>query len=297
MPLILERRFQPAETSSRPGSTALLSCIGPLAVIVVTVLLYKQVSLELFSDWWTQPDLSQGLLIVPFALYIAYLRRGVTLQQPAAPDSRGLLVVGSGCLLYLLGIAAAEFFLSRMSLLLLLTGFIWTFWGTARLRTLVFPLVLLVSAIPLPAIVYNTATAPLQLLASELGTNLAQMFGVTVYRDGNVINLAHMSLGVEEACSGLNSLSAMFAGAILVGFISCTRGISRLLILFTSLPIAIAANAFRVGCTAIFADYNQQFAEGFYHALSGWLIFLIGFAGLFGVSTLLAHLERRLTNK
>lgn len=293
MPYTVQSRIGPAEVPSRAGSLRLLSYAGLLAVILVVVLLYNQVALDLFSDWWTQPNLSQGLLIVPFALYIAYLRRNTTLQLPIAPDCRGLIVIGSACFLYVLGIAAAEFFILRLSLLLLLTGCVWTFWGRERLRTLLFPLVLLASAIPLPAIVYNTLAAPLQLLASDMATSLAQMLGVTVYQDGNILTLAHMTLGVEEACSGLNSLSAMLAGGVLVGFILCRKSASRILIVLAAVPIAICANIVRVTGTAVLADYDEKFARGFYHALSGWLIFLIGFAALFAIAQVLSKMERR----
>ena len=267
--------------------------IGTVLIAAIATLLYWHVAIDLFQDWWTQPNLSQGLLIVPFAAYLAWMRRAETLAFPATPSRRGLLLIGASCFLYLLGIVAAEFFLPRISIVLLLAGCIWTFWGSARLRTLTFPFVLLATAIPLPALIYNSAAAPLQLLASDFASRIAQAVGVTVYRDGNIINLAHMSLGVEEACSGLNSLSAMIAASVLVGFLICKRVPSRVLLLVLSVPIAIAANVVRVAGTAILADHNEQFAKGFYHALSGWLIFLIGFAGLFGVAKLLSVIERR----
>ena len=81
--------------------------------------------------------------------------------------------------------------------------------------------------VPLPVILYNAVAAPLQLFASNVATNLAQFFGVAIYRDGNVIHLAHISLGVEEACSGLNSLSALMVASLLLGFLVCERVSAR----------------------------------------------------------------------
>ena len=46
-------------------------------------------------------------------------------------------------------------------------------------------------------------------------------------------------------------------------------------------PLAIAVNIVRVAGTALIADYNQEFAEGFYHSFSGWLIFVAGFGILY----------------
>ena len=281
----------PVGTWSR---SALASYAAPLVVAALIAVLYFQIAIDLVDDWWTQPNLSQGLLIVPLALGIVWVRRGLTLRYPAAPDARGLMLTAFSCLVYVLGTAAAEFFLCRISLLLLVTGLLWTFWGSARTRTLSFPLLLLASAIPLPAVVYNTAAAPLQLFASDMAAGLAQNVGVSVFRDGNIIYLAHMSLGVEEACSGLNSLSAMVAGGVLLAFLLCRRNISRVLLVLAAVPIAIGANVVRVAGTAVLADYNEEFAKGFYHGFEGWLIFLIGFGALLGFAQFLASAERRL---
>jgi exosortase len=286
-----------ANLTAAPPRRNIEPYIGPAVITIVSALLYWRIALDLFNDWWTQPNLSQGLLIVPFAAYLAWMHRGETLACRAQPALRGLLLIALACFLFVMGTVAAEFFLSRISLVVLLTGCIWAFWGTARLRTLAFPLILLATAIPLPALVYNSVAAPLQLFASDVATTIAQSVGVTVYRDGNIINLAHMSLGVEEACSGLNSLSAMMVGSVLLGFLMCERPLSRWLLFFLSIPLAIAANVVRVGGTAVLADYNEQFAQGFYHALSGWLVFLVGFSGLFLAAKLFSYAELRLRSQ
>jgi exosortase len=135
--------------------------------------------------------------------------------------------------------------------------------------------------IPLPVIIFNWVALPLQLFASSCAAILAQMAGITVYQDGNVINLAHVSLGVEEACSGLNSLSALTVASALLGFVMCTRLRSRILLVFLGIPLAIGVNVLRITGTAILADFHEEFALGFYHLFSGWLIFLVGFGLLY----------------
>src|ERR1035438_9150037 len=186
-------------------------------VALLIGLIYASVLKDLALDWWNEERLSYGFLIPPLALYVAWMRRRLTFAETATPNSRGLWLIGAACLLFLLGKVGAEFFISRMSFVLLLAGLTWTFWGSERLRSLAFPFLLLATMVPLPVIVYNAMAAPLQLLASDMATNLAQALGVTVYRDGNVIHLARISLGVEEACSGLNSLSALMVGGLLLG--------------------------------------------------------------------------------
>lgn len=261
-------------------------------LVALVAVLYTQVLATLATDWWTEPSLSHGLLIPPLALYIAWTRRHLTFDQPARSDNRGLWVVALACLLYILGKLGAEYFLPRISFVLLMAGLAWTFWGRRRLKTLTFPLLLLATMVPLPVIFYNAIAAPLQLFASDVATNLAQALGIAVYRDGNVIHLAHISLGVEEACSGLNSLSALMVASLLLGFLVCQRASVRAILFALSIPLSIAVNVLRVAGTAVIADYHEEFAMGFYHSFSGWLVFIGGFAVLYAMATGLEWLTR-----
>src|SRR5690348_14592102 len=189
----------------QPGYSTLLQIA---AITIFIYILFATVLADMAHDWWTEPALSQGMLLPPLALYIAWTRREETLELPSVQDLRGLVVIAGACMTFLLGRLASEFFLMRISFVILLVGLIWTFWGLPRLRTLTFPVLLLATMVPLPVMLYNSLAAPLQLLASDIATHIAQAAGVSVFRDGNVIHLAGTSLGVAEACSGLNSLSA-----------------------------------------------------------------------------------------
>lgn len=263
-----------------------------LTIAALIAVLYGQVLADMAEDWWTDPSLSQGLLIPPLALYIAWTRRSMILSRPAVAENRGLWLVAGACCLYILGKLGAEFFLPRMSFVILLAGLVWTFWGMGRLRSLAFPLLLMATMVPLPVILYNAIAAPLQLFASNVATNLAQLLGVAIYRDGNVIHLAHISLGVEEACSGLNSLSALMVASLLLGFLVCTQVSARVILFALSIPLSIAVNVLRVTGTAVIADYHEEFALGFYHLFSGWLVFIGGFAILYGLAKGLDRLLR-----
>jgi exosortase len=266
-------------TAATSFSAALL--IKSAILVALVYVLYWTVLVDMAKDWWNYDAYSQGMLLPPLALYIAWLSRNRTFAYPAIPDGRGVLVTAGVCVSYILGSVAAEYFITRMSLVILIGALIWTFWGLSRLRTLAFPMLLLATMVPLPSIVYNSLAAPLQLFASDIAAQIAHAFNVSVYRDGNILQLANVTLGVAEACSGLNSLSALIVGSVLLGYLVCTGLASRLLLLLSSVPLAIAVNVLRVAGTAVLADINEEFAMGFYHSFSGWLVFVCGFGLLY----------------
>jgi exosortase len=276
----------------RQGNADPLVWVKVAITVGLIAALYSFILPDLASEWWTQEASSYGMLVPPIALYLVWIRRRTTLAIPAQPDWRGLVLVASACLVFLLGGLAAEFFLARISFVLLLAGLTWTFWGFARLQTMAFPFVLLLTMVPLPALVYNSVAAPLQLLASTVATNLAQFLGVSIYRDGNIIHLATTSLGVAEACSGLNSLSSLVVGSLLLGFLEEASVAGRILLTLLSVPLAIAVNVLRVTGTAVLADYQPEYAMGFYHLFSGWLVFVLGFGMLWLLGKLLFRLTR-----
>lgn len=258
---------------------------------VPAILLYFPVVLDMVVTWWTDPGATHGFLIPPLALYTAWKRRGRLAAEPARPSNRGLWLVLSGCAVFLMGVLGAGNFLCRTSLLIVGAGLIWTFWGRKRLRVLAFPLLLLTTMIPPPTLLYDGLSAPLQIFASDVSSNLAQSLGATVYREGNQIYLAHIRLGVAEACSGLHSLSALVIAACLLGAIYCRRLPARALLVLAAFPIAVAANVLRITGTAVLADYRPEWAMGLYHLFTGWLVFLIGFAALGAVAHGMQTLE------
>ena len=135
--------------------------------------------------------------------------------------------------------------------------------------------------VPLPVMLYNSLAAPLQLFASDMASRIAQAVGISIFRDGNIIQLAGISLGVEEACSGLNSLSALTVGGLLFGYVLCSRVLLRAILVVAAIPLAIGINIVRVAGTAVLADYNQEFAEGFYHSFAGYVVFVLGMGILY----------------
>jgi exosortase len=271
-----------------------VALVSGVLLSILIISLYAHTTWKLFEDWWTRDEASYGMLIPPIAAYIAYARRRSTFGIPARLDARGLLGIAAACLLFLVGKLGAEFFLSRLSLVVLLGGLAWTFWGLPRTRSLAFPLLLLATMVPLPVLIYNSLAFPLQLVASEASASIIRFFGESVYRDGNVLQLAHTTLGVAEACSGLHSLASLVVASLILSFVECTRTWTRFLVVALSIPMAIGMNVLRVTGTAFLADIDQRYAEGFYHSFSGWVIFVAGLGLLWVLAKALRIVAERI---
>jgi exosortase len=145
--------------------------------------------------------------------------------------------------------------------------------------------------IPIPALILQQVTFPLQMLAAKLATALLQLVQVPVLREGNVIVLASMPLDVAEACSGIRSLLTLVTLAIIYGYLMETRIWMRVLLAISAVPIAVAANSFRIFGTGLLVQYwDPDKAEGFFHTFSGWLIFVVALIMLFALHRLLSSI-------
>jgi exosortase len=260
-----------------------------LIIGLLLVAVYFRIAGKLVFDWFDITDYGHGPLVPLFSIYIMWDNRNVLRNTPIRPSWGGLPLVILGLCIVILGVYGADLFLSRTSFLILLAGLIWTFMGRSMLRALLFPLLTLLLAIPFPEIVFNKITFPLQLLASQLASDILPLFHVPVLHEGNVIELPAMKLEVAEACSGIRSLMSLFTLAIFYGYFLERGTWRRVILALASVPIAVAANAVRIVGTGLCVQYwDPDKALGFFHEFSGWVIFVISLMLLY-----LVHLGMR----
>jgi len=257
-------------------------------------LLYGRVLARLVHDWINDGNYSHGFLIVPLSLYFAWERRARLRTIQRDPSAFGLVVVIGSLAVLLVGLMGAELFLTRVSIVGIVAGSILFLFGWRTLGLLALPVLFLLLMIPIPAIILNQVTFPLQLLASQVGEAALRGLGVPVLREGNVIVLANVSLEVAEACSGIRSLISLLTLGIVYGYFADSRFSVRFVVALCTIPIAIASNGLRVAGTGIAAHYfGPRAAEGFFHTFSGWLMFVVAFCMLFVVTRLIIRVAPR----
>ncbi len=256
---------------------------GPALLLgALLVLLYHGIAVKLVTDWYELPDFGHGFLIPFFAAFLLWDKRQELRATPIDPSWAGVSLVVLGLFELMLGLLGADLFLQRTSFIVLVAGLVWTLLGKAMLGRVKFVLFVLLLAIPLPTIVFNEITFPLQILASTVASDVLPYFDVPVLREGNVINLPAMPLEVAEACSGIRSLLSLFTVAVIFGYLFERTTWRRAVLALSAVPIAVTANVARIVGTGLCVQYwDPDKALGFFHEFSGWLMFVISLGCLY----------------
>ena len=260
--------------------------LGLLGVLLC--LLYSETSRHMVQQWWEEEDYNHGFVVPLFSAYLIWQDRDRLRRLATHPSLWGIVVLGTGLLMFVVGSAGAELFLQRLSMVIVLSGLLLLVLGAEYLGALAFPVAFLVFAVPIPAVIRNVIAFPLQLFAAQTATLCLSAAGVPVMREGNVIALAQTTLEVADACSGIRSLQALLALAAVYGYLTERKTWKRLVLFLSAIPIAIAANAFRVSGTGFLAHFfGLEMAQGFYHSLAGYLMFGVAFVGMLAMGSLL----------
>jgi exosortase len=239
------------------------------------ILCYAPVLARLVKQWNDDEDMGHGFFVPVVAGWIAWQKRHELFNGPLRSNSAGMLLVIVGAVQLYIGTLGAELFLARTAIIESLVGIVLFLGGWHAVRVLAFPLFLLVFMVPIPGVIYNQITFPLQLFASQVAAFVLDLIGIPVLRDGNVLELASQKLSVVEACSGIRSLLSLSFLALVYAYFFDTKPWMRWALLIATVPIAIAANAGRVTITGIMSEINPELAHGVAHTASGWVIFMI----------------------
>ena len=268
------------------------------AALVFFAALYAKPAYLLIRDWtnFDNPDSGTGLLLAPLAFWFAF-QTGLKEARKPALALAVVFLLGAIGLRYVSDLAA-ELFTMRVSMLIGAAGVILWFFGVRQLLAWWLPFVLLGLAIPLPELVIVKLTAPLQLVASRIGASLIEWRNIPVLLNGNVIRIPGHDLFVAEACSGLRSLTALVNLGVLLGAMLLAKPWSRVTLLVLAVPMAILINGFRIFLTAFLVYFvSPEAGSGFMHTTEGWLMFVIAFASLGAVASLLLFIEGRLARR
>jgi exosortase len=264
-----------ADSPDKPVPSVSLTPLT-LAPFVLLFLIYLPTLWELVVDWYQDPNYSHGFLIPLVSGYLLWKQKGEFATVPRTSGKGGLVLVIIGLVMFVVANGAAEYFTLRVSFLVVLVGLVWLIFGGAFVRKTWFEWFFLIFMIPIPYVVYYAISFPMQLLASKVTATLLNAVGLAAIRQGNIIHLADYSLEVAEACSGIRSLVSLVALGALFAYLT-QRGVwPRLLLIASTVPVAVAGNVVRVLVTAILVFMiGDEVAQEPAHSLLGLLVFVV----------------------
>ena len=246
---------------------------GVYTLLVLSI--YWAVLNSLVSRRWSSEDYSYCYLIPLVVLYIVWGKRADLNAAPSLPSWLGIVPFGIGILLFWLGELTGEFFSLCLSLWVTIVGLVWLHIGWRKIKIIAFALFMALFSFPFPNFIATKLTFELRLISSKLGVWLLSLYGMSAYREGNIIDLGFTKLQVVDACSGLRYVMPLLVMSLLLAYWFKAHPWKKAVLFLSSIPIAIFTNSFRIALTGILSVIlSPAAAEGFFHGFSSWLIFL-----------------------
>lgn len=239
---------------------------------------------------WNAPEsyYSHGPLIIFASLFLVWIKRGEIKRVKFTPDNRGIIIIIAALIIHTIGNLIRLYFISAVSLLILLTGIIFYLFGREMLQKVRFPVLYLVFMIPAPLVLISNIVIKMKLFAGEMGAAMLNKIGLKAIRDGSIIRMQNSYLEIGAPCSGLRSLIALLAFGVAFAYLTRHSNLKKCILVAAAVPIALIANIFRIVLLGWVSEvYGMQAAQGWIHDFSGFLLFAIAGLGLIIVNSLL----------
>ena len=285
--------------SDRPGTRhEVYTLVGMLVGLTLLVVWSYANSLAIAAEQWMGAQYSHGWLVPLFAIALLWLRgepygltpeavrnntwgEGLLTQGGVSMPERlvgvAFLSVGLGGRLYCtnIGYEAPELFTiipTLAGVFMLVGGWRVIKWAGPAIAFLFF-------MCPLPYTIADHVFKTLQKIATIASTFVLQTLGFPAFREGNTINLGPdiQPLNVIDQCSGLRMLTIFIALCFAVAMVIQRPMWERIVIVLTSIPIALAVNVARISITgmmhvAFHGTEHAVLADRFFHDFAGWVM-------------------------
>ena len=229
-------------------------------------------------EWLTDSSWSHGFLIPLFSLYFINQHKKEILDLRTRPNYLGLFFLICGILFYPFNMIHLRYgYLRPISMIATLGAIVLFLGGRQLIRYTWLPIAFMLFAVPLPQRYYVYLTMPMRKLAATVAAALLNLVPqMEAIAGGVVVDVIYKgrrldpALDVAEACSGMRLLMAFLALGVAMAYLHYRPMWQRLILLASTIPIAIICNNVRVTTTGfIYILIDPRYAQGLYHDLLG----------------------------
>jgi exosortase len=247
--------------------------------------------IELWELWRQSDEYSSGLLVPFLAVYVLWSRRHDIALYPIKPSIWGFFAFMWAQAVRLLGLYLMYGSAERLSIVLSIAALVLLLFGWKFFRKISTILLFLCLMLPLPNVVQYYVGLNLQRWATSSAVFCLELIGYAVTQDGHTIDIGNVSVAVLEACNGLRMITAFFVISGLVALLVQRTWWEKLIILISSLPIALLCNTLRLTITAVFFTILKgEYWEQVFHDFGGYAMMPLALAIVVGELWLLTKL-------
>ncbi len=284
-----DQSLSAAATLPVPGRSLFIErCWKVLIVGGLYAWLFQEELVRLVGRWQDTNE-SHGILIPFFSLYFLYQERKHIKETVGKPSYVGLLVILASLAGYVyIGLVKNMYYGRQVMMISLLGGVVLLLGGWKILKYTWLPVAYLIFAMPLPARLYYQITFPMRMWASSAAAGVLNLMPSVYCEAKGVIiegtyGAAPLRLDVAEACSGMHLLTAFVALGVAMAYLEYRPLVHRLILVVSTIPIAIFCNILRVLLTGLIYIYiGPQYTTGTPHTLLGLAMLGVAF-GLYGL--------------
>lgn len=225
--------------------------------------------------WDTKEEYGHGYMIPVIILFLIWQKKDLLEQAEFKGSWPGVLITAVGLLFYIVGELGSHYTAIQYAFVVATIGLVLSMMGKKSFFIIIVPLIMLFFMIPLPNFLLNALSTKLQLISSEIGVAVIRLFDISVYLEGNVIDLGIYKLQVVEACSGLNYLFPLMTLGFMTAYFFTGSFWKKATIFLSTIPITVLMNSLRIGAVGVTVEHwGIEMAEGVLHDFEGWAIFM-----------------------
>jgi exosortase D (VPLPA-CTERM-specific) len=237
--------------------------------------LYEHGLNRMVAYWFNREEYSHGVMIPFITAFLIWQKKNVLEHISFDGSWAGVVITLVGTVIISIGNISAITAIIQYGFVIALAGFVLAYMGRRGFKEIWIPLLLLFFMIPFPDVIIQDLSRHLQLISSSIGVWIIRLFSISVFLEGNVIDLGVYKLQVVEACNGLRYLFPLMTLGFVCAYLYKAPLWRRIAVFLSTIPITIFLNSFRIGMIGVLVEYWGPFmAEGFLHDFEGWAVFM-----------------------